>query len=84
MLCLRGFTLKPRERAQVFLKSDTINFQISPPFDRSACFHLTTTGNFERFLHFNFETNFLRNENLFQTTGVRFFSLKYHPFRGQC
>ena len=29
---------------------------------------------FERFQYFNFETNFLKNENLFQKTGVLFFS----------
>ena len=27
--------------------------------------------------YLNFETNFLKNENLFQKTGVPFFSLKY-------
>ena len=29
-------------------------------------------GNFERFQYFNFETNFLENENLFQKTGIPF------------
>ena len=33
---------------------------------------MTTTGDFECFHHFNFETNFLKNENLFQKTGVPF------------
>ena len=32
------------------------------------------SGNFERFQYFNFETDFLENENLFQKTGVPFFS----------
>ena len=32
------------------------------------------SGNFERFQYFNFEADFLGNENLFQKTGVRFFS----------
>ena len=35
-------------------------------------FSFDNHGNFECFLYFNFETNFLRNENLFQKTGVRF------------
>ena len=39
-----------------------------------ACFYVTISGNFERFQYFNFETNFLENENLFQKTGVPFFS----------
>ena len=30
------------------------------------------SGNFERFQYFNFETDFLENENLFQKTGDRF------------
>ena len=33
---------------------------------------MTITGNFERFQYFNFETDFLENENLFQKTGVIF------------
>ena len=33
---------------------------------------MSPTGNFERFQYFNFETNFLENENLFQKTGVPF------------
>ena len=32
---------------------------------------------FERFQYFNFETNFLENENLFQKIGVPFFSWKH-------
>ena len=31
------------------------------------------TGNFERFQCFNFATNFLENENVFQKTRVPFF-----------
>ena len=33
---------------------------------------MTTTESFERFQYFNFETNFLKNEILFQKTRVRF------------
>ena len=35
------------------------------PFERLACFYLTITGNFECFQYFNFQTNFLKNKNLF-------------------
>ena len=73
-LCLRGLILKPIERAQVLLKNGTRYFQNSTPFERSACFYMTTSGNFERFQYFNFETNFLENENLFQKTGEPFCS----------
>ena len=36
---------------------------------------MTITGNFERFQYFNFETNFLKNVNPFQKTGVPFLKL---------
>ena len=39
-----------------------------------ARFYVTISGNFERFEYFNFETDFLENENLSQKTGVPFFS----------
>ena len=48
------------------------DFQNTPPFERSACFCVTTIGNFECFHYFNFERNFLKKENLFQKTGVQF------------
>ena len=59
---------------KVLLKKGDRNFQNSPPFGRSACFCVTITENFERFQYFNFETDFLENENLFQKTGLPFFS----------
>ena len=34
---------------------------------------MTFSENFKRFQWFNFETDFLENENLFQKTGVLFF-----------
>ena len=34
-------------------------------------FYLTISGNFKRFQYFNFKTDFLENENLFQKTGVK-------------
>ena len=74
MLFLRVFILKPTERAWVLLKNGTRDFQNSPPFERSACFYVTISESFKRFQYFNFETNFLENENLFQKTGVPFFS----------
>ena len=67
----------PTERAKVLLKNGTRDFQNSPPFDRSACFYVTITGNFEGFQYSNFQTNFLENENLYQKTGVSFSSCKY-------
>ena len=46
-LFLRGFILKPTERAEVLLKHGTRDFQNSPPFERSACFNVTVRGSFE-------------------------------------
>ena len=48
----------PIERTYVFLKSDTRHFKNSPPFENSACFYVTITGNVDRFQYFNFETDF--------------------------
>ena len=47
-----------------------MDFQNIFPFERSAYFYVTISGNFERFQYFNFETDFLENENLFQKTVV--------------
>ena len=72
---VRGFILKPAERAYVPQKNGVRDFQNSPSFDRWACFYVTITENFERFWNFdnfNFETNVLKNENLFQKTAVPF------------
>ena len=33
---------------------------------------MAISGNFERFQYFNFEIDFLENENLFQKTGAQF------------
>ena len=41
---------------------------------RWAYFYVTDTGDFEHFVCFNFETSFLKNENLFQKPGVLFFN----------
>ena len=56
------------------LKNCTIDFQNSPPFERSACFNVTISESFKRFQYFDFETNFLENADLLQKPGVRFFS----------
>ena len=50
----------------------TRNFQNSPLFERSTCFYVTISGNFERFQYYKFETDFLEYENHFQKTGVPF------------
>ena len=47
------------------------------PFEGSACFPVIITGNSERFQYVNFETNFLKNENFLQKTGVPIFSTNY-------
>ena len=59
---------------QVLLKNGTRNFQNSPLFERSACFYQTICGNFKSLQYFNFEIDFLENENLFQNTEAQFFS----------
>ena len=51
---VRGFVIKPTERAYVLLKNGTRDFQNSPPFARSTCFYVTISRNFERFQYFNF------------------------------
>ena len=38
---------------------------------------LCDSENFKLFQYFNFETDFLENENLFQKTGVSLFSWKH-------
>ena len=69
----KRFDFKANRKNMIFLKSNTRNFQKTPPFERSACFYMTISGNFERFQYFNFETDFLESENLFQKTGVPIF-----------
>ena len=48
-----------------------MDFQNSPPFERSACFYVIISESFKRFQYFNFETNFLENTNLFQKLECR-------------
>ena len=74
MLFLRVFILKPTERAEILLKNVTRDFENSPPFERSACSYVIISESCKRFQYFDFEENFLEKENLFQKTGVPFFS----------
>ena len=60
------FIIKPTKRAWVLLKNGTTDFQISPPFERLACFYVTISGNFERLQYFNFKTNFLEKKTFFK------------------
>ena len=71
-LCLRGFILQPRERAWILLKNGTRDIKNSRPFERLACFCVTTTGNFECFLYFIFEFNFLKTKIFFKKLEYRF------------
>ena len=63
-----------KHRAQILLKNCTRDFQNSVSFERSACFYVTICGDFDYFQYYNFETDFLENENFSQKTGVPFFS----------
>ena len=40
---------KPTERAYILLKTGTWDSQNNPPFERSACFYVKISGNFEPF-----------------------------------
>ena len=61
----QSFILTPTERAKISLKKDTRDFQNNPLFERSACSYVAVTG------------NFVKNEKLFQKTGVEFFNRKH-------
>ena len=56
-LFLRGFIVKPIERAKILLRKSARDFRNSLPFKRSACFYVAISENFERFQYFNFETD---------------------------
>ena len=55
-------------------ENGTRDFQKSPLFERLAWFYVAISENFKRFQYFNFKTDFLENENLFQKTGIPFFN----------
>ena len=44
-------------------------------FERLACFYVKTNENFERFQFFDFKTNFQKNANSSQKTGILFSSV---------
>ena len=46
-------------------KTGTRDFQNSTPFERSAYFAVTVSKDFKRFQYFNFEADFVENENFF-------------------
>ena len=71
------FHLKANRKNIGSSKNGSMDFLNDPPFERWACFYVTISENFKRFQYFNFETNFLENQNLFQKTGVPFFSWKH-------
>ena len=73
-----------QERAWIALNNGTRDFQNRPSFERSACFYVTTTGNFERFHYFIFETNFLKNGNLFSKNWSTVFYFKVLRLKAQC
>ena len=66
------FHFKLKRKSIGSSKNGTRDFQNSTPFERSECFYVKNRGNFTRFQYFNFETDFLKIENLFQKTGVLF------------
>ena len=62
----KRYYFKANRKCIGFSKNSTRDFQNSASFERLACFSVTIPGNFERFQYSNFETNFLKNKNLFQ------------------
>ena len=60
---LNGFCLSTGKRffltvkAWILLKNGTWDFRNSFPFERSTCFYVTISGNFDRIQYFNFETD---------------------------
>ena len=66
---LNRFHFRANRKSIGSSKNNIRDFQNSPPFDRSAYFYVPISGNFERFQYFNFEKDFLENENIFQKSG---------------
>ena len=77
------FILKPTKSIGSS-KYGTRNLQNITPYERSARFYVTITGNFESFQYFNFETNFLENANSFPKTGEQNISIQNCHIRIQC
>ena len=70
----KRFHFKANRKSNGSSKKCTRDFQNNPLVERSACFYVTVSGDFERFKYFNFETDFVENENLFHKTGALFFT----------
>ena len=51
-----------------------MDFYNSLQFERLVCFCVIIIGNLDFFQFYNYETDFLENENLFEKTGVTVFS----------
>ena len=56
-----------------------MDFQNSPPFERSACFYVTISESFKRFQYCNFETNFLETKTFSKKNWSTAFQLKPLP-----
>ena len=70
-----AFVSKSTEKAEDLLKNCIRNyFQNSYPLEKSACFYVTITENFEHLQYYNFQSNFAKIENHFQKAGVMFLS----------
>ena len=83
---LRVLILKPAERTQVLLKNGTRDFRNSPPFQRSACFPVTTSESFKRFQYFKFEIDFLEksfSRNWSNVCQLKPLRLKTHHFHSK-
>ena len=82
----RGFSqrfyFQEKRKSLGFSKDCTMDFQNSPLFERSACFYVVISENFEHFQYFNFDTDFLEHEIFFQQTNFQLnaLRLKGHHF----
>ena len=72
MLCLRDFNLQPWERASIILKNGTRYFENSTPFERSACFWVTTTGILNVFTTLSLKLIFWKTKAFFKKLEYRF------------
>ena len=59
------FHFKANKNSVGSSKNGTWDFQNSSLFERSTCFYVTISGNFERFQYFNFETLTFWKTNIF-------------------
>ena len=59
------FHFKANRKSKGSSKNRYQGFLKYPPFERSACYYVTISRNFEGFQYFSFETNFLKNANPF-------------------